>query len=97
MLIHCDIPMHFHILDTKWIFDVEKIIPWKACMVSLKFTYVAISITKKCMKLMCKAFDLHCIKATTGDLEAHPHQAYKHFAIGAMRSQTNGNVLWWSP
>ncbi len=37
------------------------------------------------------------IKATIGGLEAHVHQAYTYCAIGAMSSQTYGNVLWWSP
>ncbi len=36
-------------------------------------------------------------KATVGGLEAHLHQAYRNCAIGAMSSQTHGNVLWWFP
>ncbi len=37
------------------------------------------------------------IKATTGVCEAHLHQAYKPYVIGAIPSQTYGNVWWWSP
>ncbi len=47
---------------------------------------------RKCCILQNRLF--RHVKATTG-LEAHLHQAYKHCAVGAMPSQTYGNVLWW--